>query len=81
MPISSGSEFASYVVAESIGFGGMGEVYRAQDTTLECDVVIKVLPKSFATDANRIARIHMCLHSVVHGNWVSESALLNRKQT
>lgn len=39
MPISSASKFASYVVAESIGIGGIGELYRAQDTTLECDVV------------------------------------------
>jgi len=59
----------------------MGEVYRAQDTMLERDVMIKLLPKSFAVGADRIARIHMRLHSAVHGNRVSESALLNRKQT
>lgn len=34
----------------------MGEVYRARDTTLDCDVAIKVLPEDFASDANRLAR-------------------------
>jgi len=39
-----------------IGKGGMGEVYRATDTKLKRDVAIKVLPDSFATDADRLAR-------------------------
>jgi serine/threonine-protein kinase len=56
MPISPGTRFGSYDVAESIGSGGMGEVYRARDTTLGRDVAIKVLPASFSTDAMRVAR-------------------------
>ena len=34
----------------------MGEVYRARDTTLQCDVALKVLPATFLRDPERMAR-------------------------
>ena len=34
----------------------MGEVYRARDTKLGRDVAIKVLPRAFAADPDRLAR-------------------------
>jgi serine/threonine protein kinase len=39
-----------------IGEGGMGQVYRARDTTLNGDVTLKVLPDSVANDSDRLAR-------------------------
>ena len=34
----------------------MGEVYRAHDANLHRDIALKILPKSFALDADRLAR-------------------------
>jgi serine/threonine-protein kinase len=56
MSISRGTRFGSYEIVEPIGSGGMGEVYRARDTTLGRDVAVKVLPASFSNDAMRVAR-------------------------
>jgi serine/threonine-protein kinase len=54
--LTAGSRVGSYEIAEQIGVGGMGEVYRARDTKLDRDVAIKVLPGAFAQDADRLAR-------------------------
>ena len=55
MPLEPGSKLGVYEVTAKIGAGGMGEVYRAHDTTLDRDVAIKVLPDAFATDPERLA--------------------------
>ena len=46
----------AYEVLSAIGAGGMGEVYRARDTTLNRDVALKILPETFASDPDRLAR-------------------------
>ena len=56
MGIQPGTRIGPYEVGAIIGSGGMGEVFRATDTTLVREVAIKALPRSFATDAGRIAR-------------------------
>ena len=56
MPLTPGTTLGPYSVTAKIGEGGMGEVYRARDTTLDRDVAIKVLPDAFASDPERLAR-------------------------
>ncbi len=51
-----GSKLGHYEILAPLGEGGMGQVYRARDTTLDRDVAIKVLPEDFATDAGRLAQ-------------------------
>jgi serine/threonine protein kinase len=56
MALTPGARLGPYEVLSSLGAGGMGEVYRARDTRLECDVAIKVLPETFTSDPDRLAR-------------------------
>src|SRR5262245_65633469 len=53
---SIGKQLGSYKILSLLGAGGMGEVYRARDPKLERDVAIKVLPETFASDPDRLAR-------------------------
>jgi eukaryotic-like serine/threonine-protein kinase len=56
MGLATGSRLGPYEILGPLGAGGMGEVYRARDTNLSRDVAIKVLPGSFASDPDRLAR-------------------------
>ncbi|MEE4273241.1 MAG: protein kinase [Thermoanaerobaculales bacterium] len=54
--LNPGVRIGHYRVAASIGAGGMGEVWRAEDTKLGRDVALKVLPTTVAEDAEKTAR-------------------------
>ena len=56
MPLPPGTRLGPYDLTAAIGAGGMGEVYRARDGTLNRDVAIKVLPAVMASDAERLGR-------------------------
>ncbi|MBP1597891.1 MAG: serine/threonine protein kinase [Acidobacteria bacterium] len=70
----SGKTISHYQVLEKLGQGGMGEVYRADDTNLSRQVAIKVLPDEFAHDAERLTRFEReakLLASLNHPNIAS----------
>jgi len=52
----SGQHLLHYRLVEKIGQGGMGSVWRAQDTTLDRDAAIKILPDELAKDSQFLAR-------------------------
>jgi serine/threonine-protein kinase len=52
----TGRRFGAYEVHARIGAGGMGEVYHARDTKLGRDVAIKILPRLFVNNPDRLAR-------------------------
>jgi serine/threonine protein kinase len=56
MTLSAGDRLGPFEVLSPLGKGGMGEVYRARDTKLNRDVALKVLPATFASDRERLAR-------------------------
>ena len=51
-----GQTISHYQIAEKIGEGAMGEVYRARDLKLNRAVALKFIPAALVNDAQRLAR-------------------------
>src|SRR5262249_34932493 len=65
MSLASGTKLGPYESQALLGAGGMGEVYRAQDTRLGRVVAVKVLPSALAqnTELRRLYRVLRLLAS------------------
>jgi Tol biopolymer transport system component len=54
--MEAGTTIGAYRITSQLGKGGMGEVWRAEDTRLGREVAIKVLPEDVSKDPDRAAR-------------------------
>ena len=75
-------ETRPYEIQSPLGAGGMGEVYRARDTRLDRTVAVKILPESFASDADRLQRFEheaRILSALNHPNLLSHFRCRVRK--
>ena len=71
MTLAAGSRLGSYEILSPLGAGGMGEVYRANDSRLGRSVAIKVLPEDFLESEEsklRFEREARTLASLNHPN-------------
>jgi Tol biopolymer transport system component/predicted Ser/Thr protein kinase len=56
MALAAGTKLGPYEIQSPLGSGGMGEVYRATQSSLGRQVAIKVLSPEFASDPDRLRR-------------------------
>jgi eukaryotic-like serine/threonine-protein kinase len=84
MALTSGTKLGPYEIQSPLGAGGMGEVYRANDTRLDRIVAIKVLPSHLSSDSglkqrlereakavSKLSHPHICaLHDIGHQDGV-----------
>ncbi len=80
MALSTHTKLGPYEVQSPIGAGGMGEVYRARDTRLGRDVAIKILPDSFAQNADLLRRFEQEARAVAALNHPNILAIFDTGQ-
>src|SRR5215213_1046067 len=60
----AGRQLGRYRIHERLGQGGMGEVWRATDPQLKRDVAVKILPREFSGDPERVRRFEQEAYAV-----------------
>ena len=74
MTLRPGDQLGPYEIEDTLGVGGMGEVYRAHDPRLRRSVALKILPPELALDSERSARFKreaQALAALSHPNIVT----------
>ena len=56
MALDPGTRLGHYEIRSTLGAGGMGEVYLADDTKLDRKIALKILPTDVASNKDRMAR-------------------------
>ena len=72
--VNSTKQIATYKIERLLGAGGMGEVYLAFDEKLKRKVALKVLPKEFGSNDERVKRFELearVISSLNHPNIVT----------
>ena len=72
--MQAGQTLLHYCLIEKIGEGGMGVIWKAEDTKLHRNVALKILPESMASDPERRARFEREARAVAalnHSNIVT----------
>jgi serine/threonine protein kinase/Tol biopolymer transport system component len=59
MRLPSGTKLGAYEISAPLGAGGMGEVYRARDSSLKRDVAIKIISEPYSSDPERLHRFRL----------------------
>ncbi len=70
----AGQAVGSYEIVSTLGVGGMGEVYLAQDMRLRRQVALKVLPSQFTINPDRVRRFEqeaLAVSALNHPNIVT----------
>jgi serine/threonine protein kinase len=82
-PFREGYQLDHYQLQQRIGRGGMGEVWKAWDTTGERPVVIKLLPRELQANADEMERVRQSFQRVhaLHHEQICPTHQLGRNAT
>ena len=76
-----GRTLGPYKILSLLGAGGMGEVYRAEDSQLKRQVAVKVLASRFAADRERMARFQREAHLLASLNHPNVAAIYGLQES